>query len=269
MRQKKSFISTGVSTSQDEGGCFSGSRMGRRAFQQLIDGSCILQLIASVHTTESFLGFSAHTVAATIQSSRNYDDERKRIPTYRTTLISILGARGWVVLLSSRFRKASPGPHVVFLRATLGRCFLLLQPWEMVLLLHIGKYPGQSARGRRISAQRVFGVTQLVTAIVLFHLFSALTAREGVGSSWRGRRLRDAANKGVDLLVPLYALFCTILAVLLKQKRKEHLPSLLDFLPVLAMVLFGVKRAIGVVYWKRCCVLRYIDLFRPLVWHGP
>ncbi|KAI0162697.1 hypothetical protein BJ166DRAFT_274965 [Pestalotiopsis sp. NC0098] len=138
-------------------------------------------MIVGLLSIHLIFGFSAHTVAATIQSSRNYDDERKRIPTYRTTLISILGARGWVVLLSSRFRKASPGPHVVFLRATLGRCFLLLQPWEMVLLLHIGKYPGKSARGRRISAQRVFGVTQLVTAIVLF---SSFFCAHGTRRSW-------------------------------------------------------------------------------------
>jgi hypothetical protein len=44
----------------------------------------------------------------------------------------------------------------------------------------------------------------------------------------------DAANKGVDLLVPLYSLFCTILAVLSKQKEKNTcLPYLDCFLAVL------------------------------------
>jgi hypothetical protein len=60
---------------------------GQTAFQQLIDGSCILQLIASVHTTES-LGF--HTVATAIKSSWVMTS-RKRIPTYRTIVISIWG----------------------------------------------------------------------------------------------------------------------------------------------------------------------------------
>lgn len=177
------------------------------------------------------MGFSAHTVAATIQSSRNYDDERKRIPTYRTTLISILGARGWVVLLSSRFRKASPGAARCFSARHIGEVFSAASALGNGSIATHWEISGSEREGEESQHKGFSGSHNWLRRLCFSHLFSALTAREGVGSSWRGRRLRDAANKGVDLLVPLYALFCTILAVLLKQKEKNTcLPYLTFFL---------------------------------------
>ena len=119
------------------------------------------------------------------------------------------------------FAKPVRGRMLFFCAPHWGGVFCCFSLGKWFYCYTLGNIRVRAREGEESQHKGFSGVTQLVTAIVLFHLFSALTAREGVGSSWRGRRLRDAANKGVDLLVPLYALFCTILAVLLKQKEKN------------------------------------------------